>query len=342
MNTSRWDDKRPIDRVRESALSMQIGGPEDGAISVMIDMGMALYVVKEHAIYAVQLADQVDPGRTNVAVPNTQQRLLSIGTHDPEVARIFLTAYTMFKSMHLGASFPEREAWSLAFEFLRDIVAMMEIHSALVKAIEEAVAGFNAVVTKDRSISLPSLGNSEERCDAFAQKVGHAIDALKAVARLFYPNELSKKWIDSLTAVAAKKHGEQAALARFMKDKGSNLLFMREMRNMIEHPQVEAYVRVWDFQLLPSMELAAPSVDIVRPGQPPMSGSLASFMAQIVEELVSIAEAFFALLCGANAQSFSGFPVVVMELPPSRRPKWNPHQRISYGIEMNGEVHPLG
>ena len=63
------------------------------------------------------------------------------------------------------------------------------------------------------------------------QKVGHAIDTLKAVARLFYPNELSKKWIDSLTAVAAKKHGEQAALARFMKDKGSNLLFMREMRN---------------------------------------------------------------------------------------------------------------
>jgi hypothetical protein len=39
---------------------MQIGGPADGAISVMIDMGMALYVVKEHAIYAVQLADQVD------------------------------------------------------------------------------------------------------------------------------------------------------------------------------------------------------------------------------------------------------------------------------------------
>ena len=127
-----------------------------------------------------------------------------------------------------------------------------------------------------------------------------------------------------------------------MKDKGSNLLFMREMRNMIEHPQVDAYVRVRDFRLLPSMELAAPSVEIVRPRQTPLSEPLASFMAQIVEELVSIAEEFFALLCGANAQSFSGFPVVVMELPHSRRPKWNPHQRISYGIEMNGEVHPLG
>lgn len=54
---SRGDDKRPIDRSRESALSMQIGTPEDGAVSVMIDMENALYVVKERAIYAVQLAD---------------------------------------------------------------------------------------------------------------------------------------------------------------------------------------------------------------------------------------------------------------------------------------------
>jgi hypothetical protein len=104
MTTSRGDDKRPIDRVRESALSMQIGGPADGAISVMIDMGMALYVVKEHAIYAVQLADQVDPGRTNVAVPNTQQRLLSIGTHDPAFARIFLTCVH-----HVQVHAPRRE-----------------------------------------------------------------------------------------------------------------------------------------------------------------------------------------------------------------------------------------
>jgi hypothetical protein len=331
-----------MDRIRESALSMQIGTPEDGAVSVMIDMENALYVVKERAIYAVQPADQVDPERTNVAVPNTQQRLLSIGTHDPEVARIFLTAYTMFKSTHLGTSFPEREAWSHAFEYLRDIVAMMEIRSALVKAIKEAVAGFNKVVAKDQSITLLALGNAEERCDAFAQKIGHAIDTLKAVARLFYPKELSRKWIDSLTVVAAQKHGEHEPLARFMKEKGGNLLFMRELRNMIEHPQVDAYVKVRDFQLLPSMELVAPSVDIVRPGETPIAEPLASFMAQVIEELVSIAEVFFALHCGANAKSFSGFPLTVVELPPNRRPTWNPHQRISYGIVMNGEVHPLG
>lgn len=342
LSMSERKDKRLIDRVRDSALSMQIGGLEDGGVSVMIDMGSARYVVKERAIYAVRLADQVDPERTNVAVPNTQQRIMSMGTHDPEVARIFLTAYAMFKSMHLGKDFPEGKAWSLAFGYLRDIAAMMEMHSALVAAIEQAVAGFNEVVAKDRSVTLPSLGNAEERCDAFAQKVGHAIDTLKAIARLFYPKELSKKWIDSLTSLAAQKHGEEEPLARFMRKTRGNLLFMREMRNMIEHPQEDAYVKVHDFQLPPSMELVAPSVDIVRLGEVPVSEPLASLMAHVTEELVSIGEMFMALLCGANAKSFSGFPLVVVEVPPSRRPEWNPHQRISYGIVINGEVQPLG
>jgi hypothetical protein len=98
-------DQRPIDRLRDSAFSMQIGAPEDGRVCTMVDMGSSLYAVKERAVYAVQLADEVDPKRTNIAVPNTQQRLLSMGARNPEVARIFLTAHTLFKATYpdLGA-----------------------------------------------------------------------------------------------------------------------------------------------------------------------------------------------------------------------------------------------
>jgi hypothetical protein len=111
---------------------------------------------------------------------------------------------------------------------------------------------------------------------------------------------------------------------------------------MIEHPQEAAYVRVHDFHLSPSMELVAPCVEIVRRGEVPVSETLASFMVRIIEELVSVGEMFIALLCGANVTSFSGFPLVVADIPPSRRPEWNPHQQMSYGIVMNGEVHSIG
>jgi hypothetical protein len=93
LTMSERKDKRLIDRVRNSALSMQIGSQEDGGVSMMIDMGSALYVVKERAIYVIQLADHVDPERTNVSVPNTPQRILSMGSHDPMVKPILLCAW---------------------------------------------------------------------------------------------------------------------------------------------------------------------------------------------------------------------------------------------------------
>lgn len=335
-------NKQPIERIRDSALSIQVGGPDDGAISMMIDMGNELYVVLEHAIYAVRLADQVDPERTNAAVPNTKQRILSLGAHDPEVARIFLTAHAMFKSVHLGMDFPESTARSLAFEYLRDIAAMMEMQSALESAIEKATTEVSDVVAKDRSLELPAVGDAEKRCDAFAQKIGHAIDTLEGIARLFYPHKLSKKWIDSLASLASAKYEGDGPLARFMSEKRDTLLFMRDTRNLIEHPKEDSHVRVHDFRLTPHMEVVAPRVDIVRPGRATVSQPLSLFMAKTTEELVSIGEMLIALLCGANAQSFSGFSLVVMEIPADRRPERNPHQRISYGIVMNGQVHPLG
>ena len=42
-----------------------------------------MYFAKERGIYAMQLADQIDPDRTNAALPDTQQRILRIGTDVP-------------------------------------------------------------------------------------------------------------------------------------------------------------------------------------------------------------------------------------------------------------------
>lgn len=334
-------DKHPIGALRDSALSMQVGSKEEGPVVLMIDMGSTVYAVKARAIYDVQLADQIDPKRTNAAVPNTQQRLLPMGAENPEVARIFLTAHTLFKSVHLGSDFDEKKAVSLAFELLQMIAAMMDMRVSLADTVQRTIADLKEINQRDRSFRLPSLGNAEARCHAFAQKVGHAIDTLERIARLFYPNDLSSKWIDSLTKLAEQKYGSEAPLPRFMKEIRPSLLFMREMRNKIEHPNDNAYVKVNDFRLLPTLELDPPSVEIVD-GSARADSSLTSFMGKITDEFVDMAELMIALLVGANVQPFTGFELMVVELPPDRRPQWNPHQRMSYGIVMNGDIHPLG
>lgn len=339
---SERDDKWAIDKIRDSALSMQVGTPEDGALCEMISIGDRLHIVFEHAIYAVQVADEIDPDRTNAAVPNTKQRVLSHGAKDPAVGRILLTAHAMFKASYLGDKFPEQKALQLAFDLLRDIAAMLDIHNELVAAIEKTTTEVNALVSADRSVELPAVGDAKSRCDAFAQKVGHAIDTMKQIALLFYPGELSRKWIDSLANLSVQKHGTDAPLSRFMFDVRGSLLFMRDIRNMIEHPKDDARVIVHDFRLMPDMTLVSPHVEIIRRDEAASSSDVQTFTAQVTEELLSSAEMFISLLCGENVESSSGFPLLVVELPESRRLDRNPHQRISYGILINGEVQPLG
>src|SRR5580658_3414613 len=113
-------EKRPIDRLRDSGMSMEIDDAEDSsAVSEMISLGDKLLIIKANSIHAIQLADQIDPKRTNAAIPNTQQKLLEVGANDPLVARIFLTGRTLLQKTTLGADFDEMKGLRLAFELLQ-------------------------------------------------------------------------------------------------------------------------------------------------------------------------------------------------------------------------------
>jgi hypothetical protein len=213
-----------IDRIRNSALSMKVGEAGDGRICTMIDMHHSLFSIHEPAIYAVQFADQTDPQRTNAAVPNTHQKILSTSAQDPEVARTYLTAHALFKTMHLGDQFDEKKSLELAFDILSDIAAMVEMQKSLDAATKEAIEKFEALSAKNRSLRLPALSDASHRYDAFTQKIGHAVDTLEQIARLFYPNEITNKWVDSLTALLAQKHGDDAPVARAMRERGPVIL----------------------------------------------------------------------------------------------------------------------
>jgi hypothetical protein len=67
---------RPIDEVRNSALSITL--PADtGGIADMGEINGALHIIGGSAIYRVRLADEIDPECSNIAIPNTHQKVLS-------------------------------------------------------------------------------------------------------------------------------------------------------------------------------------------------------------------------------------------------------------------------
>ena len=76
---TQFDKGRPIDKLRDGAVSIEIRTPgDDSAISEMISTGDRLLVVKGKGIYEIKLADQVDPERTNISAPNTIQKVLPL------------------------------------------------------------------------------------------------------------------------------------------------------------------------------------------------------------------------------------------------------------------------
>jgi hypothetical protein len=333
--------KRPIDVLRDSGKSMQVGGDgDDSAISEMIPIGDTLYMIKERSIYAVQLADQIDPDRTNAAIPDTQQQILSIGAGAPVVARTLLTAHTLFRKNLLGPSFDEQRGLRLAFELLQDIVAMSGMLTELEGADAHARASFEAQKPQRNALRLPAIGNLKARCDAFAQKGAHVVNTLEEIAKLFYRNELASKWVDSLTALSAERCGEESPFAQYMNDVRPFLLFVLGMRNMIEHPAPGKYIEVRDFRLVSSGQIAPPAVEIVRPGEEPEIATISLLMKKVIDDLVSVSEVLMAHLCNLNVQPFAGMPIQVVELPEDQRP--NKHQRFFYGCMYGDQIVRFG
>ncbi len=81
--------KRRIDRIRESAGSMNINVPgDDSEITGMLTLGDSLLVVKRKGIYQIKMADEIDPERTNANVPNTVQRLAAFGSDEEFIGKI--------------------------------------------------------------------------------------------------------------------------------------------------------------------------------------------------------------------------------------------------------------
>jgi hypothetical protein len=319
---------------------MQVGTADDGPIVSALSTDGKLYFVKTNAIYSVQLADQIDPNRQNPDIPNTQQRELPFGSEHFAVARILLTGEMLFKKTALGQSFDVKRGIELTIGLLKDIAALIDVREQLeISQNEAAVADLSESPTQ-RMLHLPSVENVEARCDAFAQKAAHVLHSLELLAKMFYPTELTTKWIDALIRTLKQRERDDSAFAAYMVKVRPFLMFVIEMRNMIEHPKPDKSVKVHNFRLLSSGEIAPPSVEIVRPDEPVETAPLTVMMETVTHDLVNVCEALVAYLCDSNIDVRGAFASLrVIQVPPGQRQ--NPQIRFSYAYYDGQKMIPL-
>ncbi|WP_299904568.1 hypothetical protein [uncultured Paracoccus sp.] len=178
-------EKQHIDNVRDSALSMQIGDENDGSISQMVNVANAdMYIIKKHAIFRVFLADDIDPERTNISIPNGHQRIASQGSDSEIVARSFLTANALFNSNQFDGPADVKQIIDLSIAVMKELLAAQNVESEFTRDRSNALAAFQQ--PKQRSVALPSVEGLNERLKTFVQKIEHANQAIYRFSQQFY------------------------------------------------------------------------------------------------------------------------------------------------------------
>ncbi len=331
-------EKQHIDKVRDSALSMQVGDENDGSISGMVSVANAdMYIIKKHAIFRVFLADDIDPERTNIGIPNGHQRIASQGSDSEIVARSFLTADALFNSNQFEGSADVKQIIDLAMVVMKELLAAHSIESDLVSEESNALAAFQQ--PKQRSVALPSVEGLNERLKTFVQKVEHATQGIFKFTQQFY-SHTDGMW-NGFESEIKKQYGEADEFSKFAVSIRPFMTFVRNLRNSIEHPKDSQFVVIKDFAITPHGTLTSPTVQLVHPTSPQSEMNVHEFLPQVSGQVLDVFEALMVYVASKHIKPFGAFEKAVGLLPPDQlRP--DSKVRASYFIWLNDRWNKLG
>ena len=328
--------KRPIDVLRDSAFSMEVGTPEEGSLEEFMKLEDRLLTIKKKAVYEFILADTIDPERTNVAIPNSQQRVLDIGSESPILCRILLTADTLFKPVYLQHVIDCKAAMSAAFRATLELAAMSFDRDQLLSEIEEALSG-----VRDEEMTtgfkIPVIPNLQARSKAILYRGHDAIKAMLDIVRLFYGPKITHA--DSLLKYAEKNIEPEDSFRQFIEKAVPVLRFIWNMRNAVAHPKPTTRILVQNFSLRADGTLDVPSIEIIHPDTPQTAVPAIDLIDSIIESLQAIFEELSVYLCDRHAKH-GEFQIGVAEVPQHRRR--HDHVRFSYVVNLGGQWQPLG
>ncbi|WP_313114748.1 hypothetical protein [Aequorivita sediminis] len=312
-------DNRPIDRKRSSGGNAEIGTKEDGAIEQMIKIGERLIVLKERSIYEFMMADDVDPERTNINLPNNIHKLIiDQGSESEMVSRVFITANILFNKGKFENTIDTEKALTLTLDLIQELSILdTEIQSYLDKEIE-VTEEYESKRSKPVSYSIPSIGNAKNRCTTIFQKADHIEQTLMKIITLFYPNDglTQQSHFPKLYKIIEEKYGEKDSFTEFL---GKILEFMkliRNLRNALDH-QLKG-VEIYDFELAPNSDVIAPSIELDFKGSKLERQSLSEFLKFLVPNFIYICEITIVHLAGRNFIP-TLMQQTVQEIPENKR-----------------------
>ncbi|PSJ65813.1 hypothetical protein [Kumtagia ephedrae] len=333
-------EKRPIDKLRESAGGMNVGDVSDGEITGMMTIATRLYIIKEKAIYLIAMADDIDPQRTRADIPNTQQLVINSGSDSEIVRRILLTARELFRENRLIEEIEWNSVLLKTLEISKDAIAAQEILDEYMKL--KIVADASTTPPQGRGFRMPAIPGLEARVKSFVQKIEHVVQGIYKTCMLFYPDEMRKagKFLEGFATVVEARYSEQDQFTLFAKNLANFGKLIRNVRHCIEHPNITQRLELRDYQLTADRILEEPMIRVIHDETPIERVPVGEFMQEIMAQLLNGTELLLAYLAARHTATTSHFFVVVGEIPEDQR--GSDGVRFGYLINIGGVLQRLG
>jgi hypothetical protein len=329
--------KQPPILARDRGAAFRLNNPDDGTpIREMFELGDGLLIISEKCTYRIQVADQIDPERTNPSLPhNFQQKLFDHGTKSALLCGILLQAKVMlrkeFQTIDVG------QGMQLSLEALGNLISMDEISQRFASAEKAAIDKAQNVV-RDVSLTVPGVGNVRTECKSFLQKADHFAIALMNIVRLFYPEMANKHWRD-FKELADAKYGAGDEFSKLLGRGATFLKLIRDTRDCLEH-NLEG-VKTCDFEPRADGTIAPPAIEVDFRKSVLDRCPVSSFMREVAAAMQSYFEMIVVHMCSKGARPFAGLPLSVGELSPEFQNAWR--VRFGYGsYSPDGRFIPCG
>lgn len=329
--------KRPIDHKRNSAVSFKLGR-EHGAISEVVVIDNRMIIISDNAVHETQLADEIDPERCDINLPQVIHRqILPYGNATSFIRETLAMGHALFDTHHLGEKFDKEKALSLTLKAAQDFAAMADIGNALNNDQEAGISELNSAVVGNQ-LRLPTIPNLYSRVGSYLAHARAVTLSLLAIVELFYPkpkpNDPWRRNLEEGLTEYLDKHGlAKGELQSIIQA----IEFVNNARNAYEHPDASKSVMVTDFSVLPGGKYTKPRVTISF-GREPIAECDVDYLTKLMlENLGSSFESLCAVLCDANIKPFG--PVVTqVGLQPSdiatHGSRYTYHSHLKEGIDL--------
>ena len=259
--------RRPIDAKRDGAGSFTIDEP-DSKIDEMLVIDDAMIIVSTKSVHHSQLADQIDPDRTDFHLPQMiQQKIIGYGSEAHFIVQTLTMARNLFDVTHLGKGFQKDEALSLTLKAAKDFAAAADILASFESDQATGIQKLDYAI-KGSSLSLPTIANLHSRASSYLNHLRSGCLALVGIVQLFYPKSRNNdgwrlafdKGMQPFLEKNEKFKGTAEFLCNFIEQ-------MSDMRNAVEHPDKSKSGTTTDFRVVPGGGIAKPRLAIIFKGK---------------------------------------------------------------------------